>query len=335
MKKFRIIIATLVFSLLFAGSAFAADKTALSNNAARHLIEKSNAAMDGVTAFKMEGVIEMLMDLTAAGESESVAAEVVFEGLVDLSKGIYVKYDMDMGIGEEEEAMSFEMLMGENGISVRVPELYDGWETMDDPETLELVTMALSGDNAAAEDMLKEMGLDIAGFEDKIYSNARYTRNMKILDKSYYVVDMSVDIKTFIGDMMGYMEGIYLAQEADMYEGYADEAMFMMNMLAEKIGGNMEISMYIEKGTYNLGYMSMVVDLDMDMEMLLGFKMDMFIDAFIKYSEFGSTTLPFPVIEIEQVEEVVEVEEVEEIEELEEVEVLEVEVEEIEEVEAE
>ena len=319
MKNFRIIIATLVFSLLFAGTALAADKNELANNAARHLIQKSNEAMEGTNSFKLEGVIEMLMNMEVAGESETMEAEVTLEGLVDLPGKIYIKYDVDMGMDYVE---TVEMFIKEDGIFAKTPMLSEEWEVIGDAGSTELMAMSLSGDTAMAEEMLAEMGLDIAAIEDKIYSNASYTRNVKLLGKTYYVVDMSFDVGTLVKEMMSYMEGIYIAQEADMYEGYAEEAMFMMNMLTEKIGGTADISMFIEKDTYNMGYMSMILDVDMDMEALLGVKMDMFVDYFLAYSEFGSKDLPFPVIaapvvEAEEiVEEAAEVEEVEEIEEV-------------------
>ena len=330
MKKFRVVIAALVFSLLFATTAFAADKAELSNNAARHLIEKSNEAMDGVTAFKMEGIIEMFMDMAVEGQREVVEAGVAMEALVDIPK-VYIKYDMDMGLGHAE---TMEMFMSDNGVFAKMPMLSEDWEMIADAGSTELMGLAISGDEALVAEMVAEMGLDVAALEDALYSTARYTRNMKIEGKSHYVVDMDFDIKALMGEMMGYMESIYIMQEADMYEGYAEEAMFMMNMMVEKIDGNAKISMYIDKETFNMGYMSMYVELDMDMEALLGVKMDMVIDAFIKYSEFGSKNLPFPVIEVQPVAEAPEVEvEVEEVEEVELEEIEEVELEEVEEVE--
>ena len=316
MKKFRIVIATLVFSLLFAGTAFAADKATLSNSAARHLIEKSNEAMEGITSFKMYGLMDMIMNMEIAGETEIADASVFFEGIVDLPKGMYVNYGMVMGMDEEEVPMSMEMLIDENGIFMKMPGMIDEWEAVADAGSTELMAMALSGDTTMAEEMLAEMGLDVVALEDKIYRNASYTRNVKILDKSYYVVDISFDIKTLVKEMTSYMESIYIAQEAEMYEGFAEEAMFMMNMLTEKISGNAEMSMYIETDTYNLSHFNLVLDLDMDIEELLGVKMDVFIDAFVMYSDYGSKNLVLPVVEIAPsvVVEEVEAEVVEEVE---------------------
>jgi len=291
MKNLRIVIATLIFSLLFTGTAFAATKAEISNNAARYLIEKTNEAMAGVTSFKAEGVVDLLVNVYTDGEKETVDAEFVFEGLFDLPEKAYVKYDIDMGDGYPVVA---EVLISEAGISMRMPGIYDGWETVDDAETMALVAMALSGDTEASEEMLKELGLDIAAFEDKLYSNARYTRNVQFLGETYYAVDMSFELKEVMAEMMGYMEGIYIAQEEYMYEGYAEEAMFMMNMLSEKIEGTLEMTMLIEKDTYYTAYTGVYMELAMDMEELLGAEMDMIMDIFLAYSDFGSTNLPFP-----------------------------------------
>ena len=295
MKKFRITIAVLVFSLLFATSAFAADKKEISNQAALYLIEKSNEAMEDVTSFKMEGIMEMLLYLEMYGEVESVEAAIEVEGLVDLSKGIYVNYDMDMG-GQTESA---EIFMSEKGISMRMPMYGDAWETIEDDSIAELMAMVFSGDTAYADDMLTDIGLDIAeieAFEKNLYSSAQYTMNLKVGNKSYYVVEMSFDIKSLIDSMMGYMESAFIVQEADMYEGYAEEAMFMTEMMLNNIDGTMDMIMYIEKDTYYLGYTYMELSLDADLEMLLGAKMDLYLDYFLEYSEFNSKNLPFPTI---------------------------------------